>query len=155
MEIVLYPDARLRRKTKPIHRNQIKAVKSVAKRMAAVMKAANGVGLAAPQVGLNASFFIVKPGVLPHDIIINPSWEPIREHGHEYIEEGCLSFPNLMVKPKRFNRIKVAYQCSRDRLWNMEYSSFAAQVFQHETDHLEGILLVDHIRNCVFSIEKD
>lgn len=104
-----------------------------------------GAGLAAPQIGLNYPIFLYTPDRTTQNlrIVINPSFEPM---GEEYIEgaEACFSAPLRCTKLKRWKTIKVRYQ-TLDQKWGEDIlEGFAAKVFQHEMDHLQGRLTMDH-----------
>ncbi len=124
------------------------------------MYAANGVGLAAPQVGHAIRLFIVdatpfaedeEEGTPEHTLLkgfkrvfINPFI--VEEEGEEWpFEEGCLSIPNIREEVQRQPRIVLEYH---DRDFNLKeetFEGFAARVIQHEHDHLDGILFTDHL----------
>jgi len=100
-----------------------------------------GVGLAAPQVGVNQQIFVADIGAGPI-AVINP--KIIRRYGAAYLEEGCLSIPEVIVNVKRPERIIVRYRDEDNEICEREYSDLMARVFLHETDHLHGKLIVDH-----------
>lgn len=109
--------------------------------MGETMEAHNGVGISAPQVGLLKKIIIVKP---ENDIFvfINPS---ITSYNSNMIsmEEGCLSIPNYSRVVSRFSNIKIgALDLSGSKI-KMELSGLFARIFQHELDHLNGILISD------------
>lgn len=131
--------------------------------MFATMYNANGVGLAAPQIGLNIRLFIVdatpmaedyKDATTPEEqeefrflssfkeVFINP--EILEENGDEWsFEEGCLSIPDIRGEVNRQPEIRISYF---DRHWNqktVDFRGFAARVVQHEYDHIEGVLFTD------------
>lgn len=104
-----------------------------------------GAGLAAPQVGFSYPIFIYTPDRTTESIriVINPSFEPL---GSEMIEgcEACFSVPLCCTKLKRWKRIQVQYQ-TLEGIWVKEkIEDFEAKVFQHEIDHLQGKLTIDH-----------
>ena len=107
-----------------------------------------GVGIAAPQVGMSKRIFICDPdysktNVKNPMVLINP--ELIEFEGEQITEEGCLSLPNIYEKVKRFEYVKIQY---RDIHWNQQTVSadgIFATILQHELDHLNGIYLVDRI----------
>lgn len=104
-----------------------------------------GAGLAAPQIGVSLPIFIYTPDRSTESLInvINPSFEPI---GMDKIEgfEACFSAPLRCVKLRRWKRIKCRFQDLQKR-WNESIlEDFPAKVFQHEMDHLQGILTLDH-----------
>ncbi|MBI2707751.1 MAG: peptide deformylase [Proteobacteria bacterium] len=104
-----------------------------------------GAGLAAPQIGLSLPIFIYTPDRTTENlrIVINPSLEPI---GPSYVRgaEACFSVPLRCTHVDRWTKIKVRYQ-DVDRQWiEKTVEGFEAKVFQHEMDHLEGKLTLDH-----------
>lgn len=104
-----------------------------------------GAGLAAPQIGLNLPIFLYTPDRTTANlrVVINPSFEAI---GDEFIEgaEACFSEPLRCVTLRRWKRIKVRYQ-TLDQNWvETILEDFAAKVFQHEMDHIQGHLTMDH-----------
>lgn len=108
----------------------------------------NGVALAANQIGhpfrivALSKEFIEKKGVSYHPIIINPV---ITRHGSdkETEEEGCLSFPGVRLPVPRWRKITLEYQDILGHRWTIVATRFWARVFQHEIDHLDGILFQD------------
>lgn len=143
LEILRYPDERLRLIPKQVT-NFDHVLRDEAIRMYKCMVANKGVGLAAPQVGISKSFFVIQRGLLAHPIIINPSWTKSSDAKEYMAEEGCLSFPGMFLNIKRFDRIDVHYQCVDAKIHSTTLDGYAAHVFQHESDHLAAILLVDH-----------
>jgi len=104
-----------------------------------------GAGLAAPQIGLNYPIFIYTPDRTTENlkVVINPSFEPL---GDEQIvgSEACFSVPLRCTTLKRWKSIKVQYQSLDQRSVEVILRDFAAKVFQHEMDHLRGVLTIDH-----------
>jgi len=140
-EIRIYPDPILVRKAIPVQNIDGK-VKMVVDRMAEVMYANKGIGLAAPQVGISRQIIIVDIGQGLR-ALINP--EIVKGEGESILEEGCLSLPNIEVPVKRMEKVYI-------RAWNLdgkeaslELSNFSGRVYQHEIDHLNGILIIHHI----------
>lgn len=104
--------------------------------MTKIMFENNGIGLAAPQVGVLKKLFIM--GNLDKLIVcINP--EIISGIGQERDVEGCLSFPDLWLHVNRYETVNVKYQDMSGKTIELELSGLAARVFQHELDHLSGI----------------
>jgi len=103
----------------------------------------DGVGLAAPQVGLNERFFVVDDGQTKRTVI-NPQ---ILEHLGEDVEyeEGCLSIPKIYATVMRPEEIKVKYQDVLGNTVEEELHEYTARIFQHEFDHLEGVLFIDKL----------
>ncbi len=103
----------------------------------------DGVGLAAPQVGLSLRMFVMDYGDGPIKVI-NPE---IIEKSEEKVidEEGCLSLPDVFAEVERAKWIKVRFQNERGEWQEMELEGYSARVFQHEYDHLDGILFIDRL----------
>ena len=142
MEILIYPSTRLRLPNSHINVFDEK-LQVLADKMMDVMVANNGAGLAAPQIGENVRLFVTNQ--IPPYVFINPSWEPTVS-SHEYtVIEGCLSFPGWVVPVGRWDAIKVEYYDLDGQKCTDNLKEFQAQVFQHETDHLEGTLLIDKL----------
>jgi peptide deformylase len=114
---------------------------------------ANGVGLAAPQIGAAIRLFIVDASPFAEDepelkdfrkVFINPAI--IEEKGEAwYFNEGCLSFPDLRADVSRKAIIRISYLDENFKQQEDEFSGIAARIIQHEYDHIEGILFVDRI----------
>lgn len=114
---------------------------------------ANGVGLAAPQIGLSIRLFIIDASPFQEDnpaladfkkVFINP--EIIEETGQDwYFNEGCLSFPEMREDILRKTNIKIRYQDENFQNIEEEFAGIAARIIQHEYDHIEGVVLVDRL----------
>ncbi|MFA5087563.1 MAG: peptide deformylase [Candidatus Omnitrophota bacterium] len=100
-----------------------------------------GVGLAAPQVGINEQIFVADIGQGPL-VFINP--HIIKKSGSDCLEEGCLSIPGVVVNVRRPKKITVRYLNENNRMVEREYTDLLARVILHETDHLNGRLIVDY-----------
>jgi len=100
-----------------------------------------GIGLAAPQVGVNIRLFVVDIGDGPV-VLINP--KILRKKGSVVMEEGCLSIPGVMVDVKRPEEITVRYTDQENKQQQKTCSELLARVIQHENDHLNGKLIVDY-----------
>lgn len=109
--------------------------------MVETMRFHKGIGLAAPQIGLNEQIFVVDVGDGPI-VVINPVIT--KKTGSDLMEEGCLSIPDVMVKVKRAEAIVVTYTDENNRRVQRTCSGLMAKVIQHETDHLNGKLIVDY-----------
>lgn len=117
--------------------------------------AADGVGIAAPQVSQSYRLFIMasRPNsrypyapLMPPTAVINPV---LLAHSEEIVKdwEGCLSVPGIRGKVPRFDRIEVEYSDRNGKKVRQELSGFVARIFQHELDHLNGILFVDRLES--------
>jgi peptide deformylase len=144
MDVRQYPDPVLRAKTAEVTQFD-QALADLAKQMITTMHAANGLGLAAPQVGVSRRIAIVagdgEPG---HEtVLVNP--QIVESEGWEEAEEGCLSFPGIYIKMGRFARVFVRYHDLKGGVCEMGARGLAARAVQHEVDHLDGRLLVDRM----------
>ena len=142
MNIVNYPDPVLRQKAKPLTEIN-KEVYLKVEEMMELMYQAQGIGLAAPQVGWSVRLFIIDADGDSHEekVFINPVIT--EEAGELNKEEGCLSFPGIMNKVVRAQRIKAqAYNLKGQKI-EIEAEGLAARAWQHELDHLNGCLFID------------
>ncbi|WP_300357732.1 peptide deformylase [Fusobacterium sp.] len=112
--------------------------------MVETMHDANGVGLAAPQVGINKRFFVIDIGDGVVRKIINPEILEFSESISES-DEGCLSVPGIYKKVKRAYEIKVKYMNELGEVKEETMNGFLAKAFQHEFDHLTGTLFIEKI----------
>ncbi|AAX16587.1 peptide deformylase [Borrelia hermsii DAH] len=143
MEIVFYPDDLLRVKTKAVL-NIDDELRNIAFKMVNLMDINKGVGLAAPQVGLDLSIFVVRENVMSKPLVfINPL---ITETSFELsvYKEGCLSIPGVYYDLLRPKSITVEAYDENGKFFKIESSSLLARVVQHEMDHLKGVLFIDY-----------
>lgn len=109
--------------------------------------AKNGIGIAAPQVGRNLRVFVVSPALELNQIVfINPVITKISEKA-KLMDEGCLSVPGLYGKIKRAESLKIEAFNQNSRKFKMKADGLVAQLFQHEIDHLNGVLFKDNADN--------
>ena len=149
--ITVYGDPILRKVTSEIDQNYIGLEKLITD-MFETMHNAEGVGLAAPQIGLSLRVFVVDLSLLgeekhlPKDfkkVFINPYI--IEKEGDKVLmDEGCLSLPGLREDVLRFDTIRIKYFDEKWQEYDEVYSGYTARVLQHEYDHLDGILFVDY-----------
>jgi peptide deformylase len=145
--ILHYPDKRLREVAKPV--TQFDAnLKKLVNDMAETMYAAPGVGLAAPQIGESLRLFIIDVAVGENEpsalrVFINP--EIVERVGKVEWEEGCLSFPGIHEQVCRAERVKVRALDAAGKPFELEADGLLAIAVQHENDHLDGKLMVDHL----------
>ena len=143
LEIVTYGHPALRRRADPIP-EVTPEVRRLAGEMLAAMKQRKGVGLAATQVNRMVRMFVTK---VPDDrerVFINP--EIIRTGIETEIkEEGCLSIPGPRSDVERSVQVRVQARNQRGRLFAIEVDDMLARVIQHELDHLNGVLFIDHL----------
>lgn len=149
-KIVKYGDDFLRQPTKEVHKISRK-VQDLIHDLLDTMYAANGVGLAAPQIGSNLRVFVIDVSMndepLNPIVFINP--KIIKKSGAVVSHEGCLSFPEAYTDVRRYKDVMVKALDRHGRPFVLEAKdgTLLARAIQHEFDHLEGILFVDHSRN--------
>jgi len=153
--IVMYGDPVLRQRAKDIEQGT--DLSQLIEDMYETMHNAQGIGLAAPQIGKGVRLFVVDGTVLDKDddeaeagmesfkkAFINPVM--VEELGTPWdFEEGCLSIPTIREKISRKDTIKIRYY---DEQWNLkeeEYDGMKARIIQHEYDHIEGRLFIDYL----------
>ena len=141
LPIVTHPNSILRQKAQPI-KKITKRVKKLAQNMLETMYAAKGVGLAGPQVGVTERIIVIDIGDGPLTLI-NP--EIISKSGQERDVEGCLSIPGRNGYVTRAEKVKVTGVNLDGREVHLEAEGYLARAFQHEIDHLEGILFIDYL----------
>lgn len=108
------------------------------------MKAAGGVGLAAPQVNVSKRLFVMKPSVFKKpEAIINPVLTYIEEAGKKMSNEGCLSIPGKTFTVERYKKLHMSYKNRKGESKTETAKGFRAIVIQHEYDHLNGNLISD------------
>jgi peptide deformylase len=125
------------------------SIAQLAKEMFMVMYAANGVGLAAPQVGVNKRLMVYNPSGdktkwLEEVIMINPTITEFST-ATDVDVEGCLSFPNMKGDVSRAKWIKVEAISLRGKKIKKKYTGWEARIFQHEYDHLDGVVYIDRL----------
>ena len=144
--ILTYPNPELKKKSAPVA-VVTDSVRELVRDMTESMYAAPGVGLAAPQVGIHQRVIIIDisgksepPNLI---VAINPTI--VHAEGEAYDEEGCLSVPSYAANVKRYARVivKALDLDGAERTWEAE--GLLAIAFQHEIDHLDGVLFVDHL----------
>ena len=147
LKIVLAPDPVLRIVCDPLAQVDSHHKKLI-KEMFETMYEANGVGLAAPQVGINKRIFIIDAGAreeIKNPIaMINPIITNIKKKTSIY-EEGCLSFPSHYAELERSDEITVEYLDEYNKKQKLVTKDFTSRVIQHELDHINGILFIDHL----------
>jgi peptide deformylase len=150
--VTVYGDPLLRKKTKPIEKDH-EGLSEIIENMWETMYNSDGVGLAAPQVGLSIRMFMVdatsgaeeEPELKDFKrVFINP--EIIETKGEEWVmNEGCLSLPEIREDVKRPDEVIIKYLDENFEPHEEEFKGYAGRIIQHEYDHLEGILFIDHL----------
>ena len=143
LEILHYPNAVLLKKSEPVEKFDDELAKLI-KSLFATMHASNGVGLAAPQVGI-----LKKLAVIEYDdnkiVLINP--KVVEKKGLQDDEEGCLSFPGIYAHVKRPQWVKIETLDEQGNKKFIEAEGYTARAVLHEMDHLDGKLFIDYLSN--------
>src|SRR5258706_1231944 len=144
LSIIRYPDPRLRKMSAPVTQFTPE-LRDLALRMIELMKEARGVGLAAPQVGQNIRLFVINPTGEGEDIriYVNPILTEAEDEDEG--EEGCLSLPNITAKVWRSKRLRLQAQDLQGHPIEETADGYIARIWQHETDHLNGTLILDRM----------
>ena len=149
-KIVKYGTESLRQPSKEVHKVSQK-VKNLVQDLIDTMYASNGVGLAAPQIGENVRIFVIDVSTneepLNPIVFINP--KIIKKSGACVSHEGCLSFPEAFTDVRRYANVMVKALDSNGRSFVLEAKegTLLARCIQHEFDHLDGVLFIDHAIN--------
>ncbi len=139
----VFPDPILRQRARKVTQFDAKLAKLAAD-MIETMDAYHGVGLAANQVGALQRLVVIKLQDWEEAmVLVNP--EVMRREGEREVEEGCLSLPGYRGMVNRAIRIRVRYQDLSGQLVRLKAECILAQAVEHETDHLNGILYIDHL----------
>jgi len=144
LDILTFPDPRLRKKAKPIERFD-ENLKNMAKKMLHTMYADKGIGLAATQVNYHERLIVidVSEGRDEPIYIVNPSYE-ILDSSPESSKEGCLSIPTFKQEVLRAKKIELSYQDLDGEPQKLMAEGLFGYCIQHEIDHLNGKLIVDY-----------
>ena len=149
-------DPILRKKTLNIEPDKIQSlkVKNIIEKLIEIMKMFNGAGLAANQIYYNLRICVLEIDnnkrykhlpKIPLKILINPKIKILDKNNTFSSYEGCLSVPNLRGKVKRFCKIQVDYYDEKAKFKSEIINDYSSVVFQHEIDHLDGILFTDRV----------
>ncbi|HEV7609173.1 MAG TPA: peptide deformylase [Steroidobacteraceae bacterium] len=144
LQILEYPDPRLRTRAKPVEVFDA-ALAKLAQEMLETMYAAPGVGLAATQVDVHKRLIVmdISEGKTDAKVFCNP--EILAHEGMGVTEEGCLSVPGIFDEVKRPTTIRARAQDVSGKTFEVDLEGLAAVCLQHEMDHLEGKLFVDYL----------
>jgi len=146
MKIYTYPDPVLKKISEPVEKVD-ETFQKLIDDMFETMYASKGVGLAAPQVGVSRRLIVLDVSPVEESkeplVLVNP--EIVEKEGVQEGEEGCLSVPEFRSMVKRAFRIVVTAKGRGGESMRLEEEGFMARALQHEIDHLEGILFVDHL----------
>jgi peptide deformylase len=144
LRIIHYPDPRLSRPSDTVALPD-ESLRPLAERMFELMFAVRGVGLAAPQVGVNLRLFVACP-VAQSDqrrVYVNPAI--LSAQGCQEDQEGCLSFPGMTCQIKRHDIVTIQASGLDGLVFQQTGEGLVARIFQHEIDHLDGVLLVNRM----------
>ena len=122
--------------------------------MIETMQEHDGIGLAAPQVGLAERVFVIGHKSTGFVVCINPVLHPVEDAEEEAYKEACLSFPQLELKVKRKNAVICEYTNAQGVRKATKFVGVWAQAIQHEYDHLEGVLFQDHVGKTTLSMAQ-
>jgi len=144
LKIIFWPDPRLKKISAPVTTFD-QNLADLTARMFDLMREAKGVGLAAPQVGRNIRLFIMNHDGDPANdrVYINPQLSDADDEDED--EEGCLSLPKVNIKVFRNKTIRITAQDLTGKKFEQIETGYLARIWQHETDHLNGILLTDRM----------
>ncbi|MFL6333000.1 MAG: peptide deformylase [Pyrinomonadaceae bacterium] len=150
MEITEFPERVLKEVGEPVEKFDEDLEKLVAD-MFETMYAEEGVGLAAPQIGLSLRLFVMDCEGIKL-VAANP--EILSAEGEQEGEEGCLSVGKIHAPLKRAARVRLRAQDVQGRWFEREAEGLAARCFLHETDHCDGLLFIDHLTSLKRDIVK-
>jgi peptide deformylase len=144
--IVKFPDPILQRPAEPVTAFD-EELKQLVDDMFESMYVAHGIGLAAPQIGINKRLTVIDLSFQKNPeekiALINP--EVVTKEGKIYEEEGCLSLPDIREKVARAAKVKIRAQDLEGNWFEREAEELLARAFQHEIDHLDGVLFIFRI----------
>ena len=145
-KVVKYPDPVLAKPGVPVTEFDAK-LKKLVEEMFESMYAAQGIGLAAPQIRLSKRLTVIDLSFnkKPEDRIVLVNPEVVERKGKQLEEEGCLSLPEIREKVSRAAWVKVRAQNVKGEWFEVEGEELLARALQHEVDHLDGILFIDRI----------
>jgi peptide deformylase len=144
LKIILWPDPRLKKVSKEVEVFDDE-LKALVERMFQLMREHRGVGLAAPQVGVNQRLFVMNAtGKLEDDsVYVNPALN--ESEGEDEAEEGCLSLPQINVQVWRSRKMRIDAQDVTGKKFSQIADGYLARIWQHEFDHLNGVMLTDRM----------
>lgn len=163
-EIVTFPDPFLRLKAKPVKKFD-KELQTLIDDMFETMRAEPGVGLAAPQIGESMRLVVIEYAEEPEDedapepkpkryVLVNPE---ITQKSEEMVEgmEGCLSVPGLIGTVDRHEKVTVKALTRHGKPQKVKAEGWMARIIQHELDHLDGVLYIDHANEIYEPASED
>ena len=144
LNILRYPDARLHKLAAPVTVFD-EALKKLVADMAETMYAAPGIGLAATQVDVHKRIIVVDVSDRRDSLVVLVNPEIVEANGESDIEEGCLSVPGIYELVARAERVKVRAFDQNGKAFTLEAQGLLAVCIQHEMDHLQGKVFVEHL----------
>jgi peptide deformylase len=144
LPILRFPDPRLRKVAAPVAKID-DSIKALAADMAETMYEAPGIGLAATQVNVHQQLIVIDVSEARNELLVLINPEILSDEGRQIGEEGCLSVPGIYDKVERAERVSVRYLDLDGQLKTLETEGLLAVCIQHEMDHLQGKVFVDHL----------
>ncbi|MGC9159593.1 MAG: peptide deformylase [Terracidiphilus sp.] len=143
LKVVKFPEPVLSRPGEPVTEFDDEFRKLVSD-MFETTYASQGIGLAAPQVGISKRLTVIdlSVGKDPEQKLVLANPEIIESEGRQYEEEGCLSFPEIREKVVRASKVRIRAQDEHGKWFEMDGEELLSRCFQHEIDHLDGILFI-------------
>lgn len=155
-KVLKYGTPSLRQTSKEVHKVS-KKIKDLVKDLLDTLYAQNGVGLAAPQIGENYRVFVIdtSSGDEPLNPIVFINPKIIKKSGAFVSQEGCLSFPDVYTDVRRYENVTIKALDNNGKPFVIDATdgSLLVKAIQHEFDHLDGVLFIDHARNR-FEVEQ-
>lgn len=143
LDVIKYPNPVLRQKAEPVTEFDDE-LRSFVNDMIDTMYIADGIGLAAPQVAVSKRLLVLDAGEGPM-CLINPEIKAEADAEDHTMEEGCLSLPDIRVDITRPSKISVKAWNENGDLLQFKADELLSKVIQHENDHLNGLMIIDHI----------
>jgi len=150
MKVITYPHPILRKKTKEV--TDFSKIKEIVKEMEETMEKHQGVGLSANQVGLDLSLFVAKYNQKFYTVI-NPKILKVSKEKEEMLE-GCLSLPKILANVKRPKSVALEAFNEKGKKIKLKAKGLLARIFLHETDHLNGILIIDRTKE-IYQLKEE
>jgi peptide deformylase len=154
LPVRIVPDPMLQQKAKRV-RNIDTSLERLIDDMLETLPAVSGIGLAAPQVGISLQLAVIEIPEEEPIVLVNP--EVIRKSGERTVEEGCLSIPGYRGEIKRAVAVTVKGRDRRGKEFRLKATGLLAQALEHEIDHLNGVLYIDHLESLdkLYRIEPE
>jgi len=151
--ITYYPAEVLASRAKPIEKID-DSIRRLVQKMTDIMLENKGIGLAAPQAGVSLRLFIISlDGTRKKlKVYVNPTVTPSGEYGS--IDEGCLSVPGIFTKIRRYNKCEVTATDLDGNEFSEQAEGLYARALQHEYDHIEGLTIVNHMRQAAKIVHR-